>query len=272
MKKNPLGKKISIAKKYSPDLLFSIPRNTGRKENKIDDIIFHGFDVWNCYELSWLDKDGKPESRRLRIVYSSDSPNIVESKSLKIYLSSFIFKYFENEENVIFVIKKDLSKILGTDDVKISLYDFSKKIKYNKIKKNLWLDKAKVKIDEYKPNSKLIELEDGNKKIIERYSNSLITNCPITKQPDYATIYLKYKSNLFINDASLLKYIASFREHYDFHESSCERIFMDIFNKLNPKILIVKCFYNRRGGIEINPVRFIGEKVSDKEFYHYWRQ
>jgi 7-cyano-7-deazaguanine reductase len=272
MKKNPLGKKIIISNKYSPNLLFGIARETAREKNKIDDMLYKGFDVWNCYELSWLDKNGKPVARRIKIIYPANSVNIIESKSLKLYLNSFSFTLFNTDKEVASTIKKDLIKLLKTEDVQVLMFNYDRKIKYNKIPKNLLIDDINVGIDTYKQNAKLLKTENGKRSIVERYSNLLMTTCPITQQPDWATVYIKYKSTLEITDESLLKYIVSLRGLSEYHESCCEKIFFDIFKVLNPDLLVVKCFYNRRGGIDINPVRFFGINDIKDKAYHFWRQ
>ena len=272
MKAIPLGKKTDFKSDYDPSLLFSIPREGARGENNIN-LVFKGYDVWNAYELSWLDKDGKPEVRTAKIIYSSGSKNIVESKSLKLYLGSFSMSKFENENDVAERIKKDLEKVLETPYLKVVLIKHNKyNLRITKISSKQLLDALNVKTDTYKIDKSLLRKELYNGKIIERYSNLLKTNCPITNQPDWATIYLKYKAKFKFTDESLLKYIISYRNHQDFHEATCERIFNDIYEMLNPELLTVKCFYTRRGGIDINPLRYYGEEPDMKFDFHYWRQ
>lgn len=272
MKSIPLGKKIKNGSVYNPKLLFPILRKDYRDRINIKDIYFNGYDIWNSYELSWLSNNGKPEVRILQIIYSSDSEYIVESKSLKLYLNSFNMTKFSNENKVIKIIENDLNKILKTPFLQIKLFDVYKKIKYSKIPKKMLLDNLDIKTDSYKLNKFLLKKYQKKEAILKRFSNLLRTNCPVTNQPDWATIFIKYKSNYILDDNSLLKYIISFREHSDFHESCCEKIFNDIYVTINPIFLIVKCFYTRRGGIDINPTRFYGIN-PDKEFnFHYWRQ
>jgi len=270
MKSIPLGKKIKVITEYDPALLFSIPREIQRKKNKIT-ADFKGFDIWNIYELSWLNLNGKPECRILQMIYSCDSQNIVESKSLKLYLYSFSMTKFINEADVKKVIINDLKKVLNEEPI-INLYNYNKKISYSKIPAGRLLDNNYIETNIYKPDISLLRKLKNNSKTIVRYSNLLKTNCPITNQPDWATIYIKYKSEYIIEDESLLKYIISFRTHNDFHENTCERIFQDIFTFINPYFLIIKCFYTRRGGIDINPIRFIGKKIKIPLNFHYWRQ
>lgn len=272
MKSIPLGKKIKTTSIYNPGLLFPISRKEYRDKINIKNIYFNGYDIWNAYELSWLSNNGKPEVRILQIVYSSNSDFIIESKSLKLYLNSFNMSKFSTENEVKEVITKDLNKILKTSFLQIKLSDINKKIKYSKIPDKLLLDNLDIKTDSYEINKLLLKKNKNKETTIERFSNLLRTNCPVTNQPDWATIFIKYRSNYFLEDVSLLKYIISFREHSDFHESCCERIFNDIYLIINPLFLIVKCFYTRRGGIDINPARFYGINPDNEFDFHYLRQ
>ena len=269
---NPLGEKINFKCNYDSSLLFAMPRSQQRDKNEIKEIKFKGYDVWNAYELSWLNQKGKPEVRLARILYSADSQNIVESKSLKLYLCSFSMTKYKAQEEVARIIKKDLAAILKTSFIEVLLYPYDKKIKYFKIPKKLLIDNLDVKINSYKVTPALLKIKKGKVRVVERYCNLLKTNCPITGQPDWATIYIKYKSQYKIEDSSLLQYIVSYREYADYHESCCEKIFNDIYSILNPKSLIVKCFFTRRGGIDINPIRFYGKQPRLHFDLHYWRQ
>ena len=167
---------------------------------------------------------------------------------------------------------KDLSKILEASFVDVLFFPYNKKVKYSQIPKKLLLDNLDLKIEDYNASSKILKVEKKNKGIIERYSNLLRSKCPITGQPDWATVYIKYRSRYVIEDSLLLKYIISYREHADYHESCCEKIFNDLYLILSPKILVVKCFYTRRGGIDINPIRYFGEEPDLNFDFHYWRQ
>jgi len=273
MQENPLGKKSEYKNKYDPSLLFCIKREINRKIIGIDKISFTGYDVWNCYEFSFLNKNGLPQNYILKTIYSSNSKNIVESKSLKLYLGSFNMTNFENIEEVISIIKIDLKKVLEVEDIIILYYESNYKFKYSVLNQRYLIDNQNIKIEKYNLNSSLLEIENKNqsKKII-RISNLLKTNCPITNQPDWATLYIEYNSKKIIKDQSLLKYIISFREHKDYHESCCEKIMFDIINITNPEYLIVKCFFTRRGGIDINPCRFYNILPDNNYDFHYWRQ
>lgn len=273
MIENPLGKKSEYKNKYDSSLLFSIKRDINRKLIGINKINFSGYDVWNCYEFSFLNHNGLPKNHILKIIYPSDSENIVESKSLKLYLYSFSMSIFKDINEVISLIKKDLQKILNTENVIVNYYQYDYNFKYSKIDKNYLIDEIDIKIEKYNLDSSLIEIEEllKPKKVI-RVSNLLKSNCPITGQPDWATLYIEYYSKRMIKDSSLLKYIISFREHRDYHENCCEKIMFDIINLIDPNYLIVKCFFTRRGGIDINPCRFYKIEPDYNYDFHYWRQ
>ncbi len=263
MNENPLGKKIPFSNNYNKDLLFFIPRK------KIELSKMSGYDLWNCYEFSYLDSYGKPINRRLKLIYSSSSPNIVESKSLKLYLASFSMSRFDSEP--IEIIKSDLKNGLKSD-VDITMYDCFDPIIYTNIKKDSFIDDIKVDIDEYDLNPLLLKVvSNGFDETDEIYSNLLKTNCPITGQPDWATLYISYKSKNRIDKISLIKYIISFRNHDDYHETCSEKIFSDLYSILKPEWLVVKTYFTRRGGIEINPHRFYGIELEYSDL-HFWRQ
>lgn len=273
MNDNPLGKKISFTSNYDNTLLFAIPRETNRKNLFIKEDIFDGYDIWNCYEFTFLDRLGKPLVYILKIAYSCRSKNIVESKSLKLYLGSFAMTKFNCIDEVLDIIKRDLREILKTDILEINSFESKYEMTYSKIPYNLLIDNLNIETDEYTLNPGLLKKEINNtKKFTEIYSNLLKTNCPITGQPDYATLYVKYLSDYKIEESSLLKYIISFRGHGDYHENCCEKIFTDIFNLINPELLVVKCFFTRRGGIDINPMRFYRDRDDINSNFHYWRQ
>ena len=270
----PLGKKSEYLDKYDSTLLFPVPRSQARERIAIDASHFSGIDIWNCYEVSWLNEKGKPEVRILRIVYPADSECIVESKSLKLYLNSFNSEKIFSENIVRNLIKKDLENILKT---KVELSFFKNAVEAFKnveIRDELLIDDIDVNIKGYEPDKALLTIKQ--KSVLEEYviySNLLKTNCPVTGQPDWGTVYIKYLTDKEVNKESLLKYIISYRYAQDFHEACCEKIFTDIYERLNPKKLLIKCYYTRRGGIDINPVRFVGYTLEDCDISaRLWRQ
>ncbi len=274
MGNNPLGRETDYNTMYNPEILFPVERSKGRQSSGITTTPFTGYDIWVSYEFSWLTYTGRPEVRRMLIVYDCLSENIVESKSLKLYLGSLSMTKFKSEEEVVNLVKKDVGKCLGSDNLEIFLFTSDKSLNYTRIDDEYCLDDLDIKISEYKYNPSLLECEDfpGRKCSDKFFSNLFKSNCPITGQPDWATVFIEYSSEKRIKRASLLKYLISFRSHSDYTENCCERIFHDIYRFTNPEILIVKCFFTRRGGIEINPCRFYGVHPDKNFTAHYWRQ
>lgn len=272
MKDNPLGKTIGFTSNYDPKLLFSIPRKVNRNKIGIQSIDFTGFDVWNAYEISWLGPMGKPEVRRAKLVYSADSENIVESKSLKLYLGSFSMSTFDSEYAVRETIEKDLSEILKPSYIGVHFYGYQDAINYTKIEERNVIDNLEVSIDTYCIDTSLLRANPSRMKTETLVSNLLKTNCPITNQPDLGTVVITYKAENEIDRESLLKYIVSFREDSDYHEACCEQIFYDLYRLVSPEYLEVGCYFTRRGGIDINPCRIYGKKTLPVMDVHFWRQ
>ena len=268
-----LGNKTSFDLEYSQNILYPIERSSARKTNSIDPQIFSGYDVWNAYEFSYLNEQGKPENRILRMVYPSDSEKIIESKSLKLYLGSFAMMRFADEIDVKTTIISDLSKAVVSDELSVQLFKHNEIDQaISKIDDAFLLDDIDADIEIYDYDSSLLKTEVCPvESEIKVYSNMLRSLCPVTGQPDWATLYIEYVSDKKITDLSLLKYIISYRRHQDFHESCCEKIFSDLHAVLKPSSLCVMAFYTRRGGIDINPCRFSGKK-HDRFDFRFWRQ
>lgn len=267
-----LGKNTDYDLDYSPEILQTVKRSSSRKQNGIDSGLFSGYDVWNAYEFSYLSNSGLPINRILKLVCPSDSENIIESKSLKLYLGTFAMSNIESDDAVKDKLYKDIIPVLGCSDVLLELYDYRSAIKeLTQIDQSVLIDKCDIDIKEYILSPDVLKLEDNDKFSIVQYSDLLRSLCPVTGQPDWATVCIEYESEKKITDKSLLRYIVSYRKHRDFHESCCEKIFCDIYDILKPVKLRVRTFYTRRGGIDINPCRFTGEYNSDYCF-RYWRQ
>ncbi|MEA2103177.1 MAG: NADPH-dependent 7-cyano-7-deazaguanine reductase QueF [Candidatus Cloacimonadota bacterium] len=254
--------------KYNPKLLETVPRKTARERIgwNSSQIPFAGFDLWNCYELSFLHESGLPFVGILQLKYTVDSEFIVESKSLKLYFNSFNMTKFQSRKEVGKIIERDLQAILNTPFINIQinpLKSFSQPFtQQNSF--NLIDNRESANNFTYTKDSTLLEtIESKSQKLFYLYSNLLKSNCPITNQPDWGTIYIFYKTDeKEIIPESLLKYIVSFRNHNEFHEECCERILFDLKNALDPKELIVLCKYTRRGGIDINPIRMYSKDVN----------
>lgn len=250
-----LGKKVSYKDQYDPSLLFPIPRETKRNEIQLssEDLPFHGVDIWNAYELSWLNSRGLPQVAIAQIHIDATSQNIIESKSFKLYLNSFNQSKFSTRSEVQNILREDIQKSIQ-GEVEIQLYDVDKfSFEQRHQAQSQCIDQQDIEIKTYLPDPNLLETE--NNQIEESlHSHLLKSNCLVTGQPDWASLYIKYEG-LQITRSSLLKYIVSFRNHNEFHEQCVERIFNDISMKTKPKKLSVYARYTRRGGLDINPFR-----------------
>lgn len=256
----PLGKNTHYKDQYDPSLLFPISRALGRSKIGLEvlpneKLPFKGYDVWNCYEVSWLSASGKPEVRVMEMIVPYDSENIVESKSLKLYLYALNNTRFASESEVYKLIKQDITAAIKSPIFlkfyKLSELPAKKLINFN----STCLDTIDLNIDKYEVNPEILQLDVGKETVVEVvHSDLLRSNCLVTNQPDWGSVQISYTGSK-INHKSLLEYIVSFRNHIEFHEQCVERIFMDIMRRCNPTILTVQAKYTRRGGIDINPIR-----------------
>lgn len=257
MKTSALSKISNYIDKYDRSLLFSIDRQLSRTELGIarDKLPFYGYDIWNAFEVSWLNKKGKPEIALCRFIVPCDSDNLIESKSFKLYLNSFNNSKFYSMEEVKNILQKDVSDATGSK-VKIQMHR-EKDVVGTEIKafNASCLDELDVNCDTYSINSDFLCLSTNSHVVEETvYSNLLKTNCPVTGQPDWSTVLIKYNGRKIDHDG-LLKYIVSLRNHNGFHEHCVEQMFVDIMIKCAPEHLTVYARYTRRGGLDINPIR-----------------
>ncbi len=254
-----LGKETEYQTVYNPKLLQPISRALNRSELSIvEEQPFLGKDVWHAYELSWLNLKGKPQVALGRFIINADSPNIVESKSFKLYLNSFNQSQFESAAKVSHVLKKDLDAVLNTEiDIEIFSPDNIHSLPIKTLPGQC-IDDLDIVIDDFDLNPELLRLDNIDNVQQETseivHSHLLKSNCLITNQPDWASIVISY-SGKKINHEGLLRYLISFRQHNEFHEHCVERIFMDILIQCRPTKLSVQAMYTRRGGIDINPYR-----------------
>ncbi len=248
----PLGKQTVYIDQYDASLLFPIARSETRE--KLDLVPFKGEDCWTAYELSWLGSKGKPEVRLAEFYFDSDSPNIIESKSFKLYLNSLNQTRFESEDQVKQTLRSDLSLASGKA-CRLRLYTMDEPALALANLPGRCIDNIDIDIVNYEPNVSLLRIDSGQYvDDLCLYSHLLKTNCPVTGQPDWASLFVEY-SGQHINIESLLAYIISFRGHQDFHENCVERIFCDIQKYCQPENLTVYARYTRRGGLDINPLR-----------------
>ena len=254
---SPLGKSSEYISTYTPSLLFPIPRTAKWAELGLtaETLPYRGVDFWNCYELSWLLPSGKPVVAIGEFCIPADSPNIIESKSFKLYLNSLNQTPFASQVEVVATLEKDLSAAAGKPvGVRIrSLKD----IEAEGIVPvpGVCVDDLDVTVDSYdRPQPELLRCDES--RVVEEalHSHLLKSNCPVTSQPDWGSVAVEYRGAA-LDHASFLAYIVSFRQHSDFHEQCVERIFMDLQRLLKPEKLTVYARYVRRGGLDINPYR-----------------
>jgi len=255
---SPLGKSSAYQSEYAPELLFPIPRQQKRDELGLSGtgtLPFFGVDIWNAYELSWLNMRGKPQVAIATVTAPSDSPNIIESKSFKLYLNSFNQTRLAGTDALLALLRDDLSNGFGAP-VHVTLTspeDFGK-IRMGELDGTL-LDRLDVEIDSYSPAPQLLKANHDEAPVEETLVSHLLkSNCLVTGQPDWGTVQIRYVGPQ-IDQESLLKYLIGFREHNEFHEQCVERIFMDVLRQCQPSKLAVYARYTRRGGLDINPWR-----------------
>ena len=257
---SPLGKPTEYRADYAPELLYPIPRQLKRDELGIsgDALPFVGEDLWNAYELSWLNPKGKPVVALGNFRVPADSPNLIESKSFKLYLNSFNQSVFADAATVEATLVRDLSAAAGTQvGAKIEVLSGRPQVTVG-YPAGVLLDDLDIACDAYQPAPDLLVAVDGQKVDETLVSHLLKSNCLVTGQPDWAMVVIRYRGRP-IDRAGLLRYIVSFRNHNEFHEQCVERIYCDIQRRCAPEALAVYARYTRRGGLDINPFRSSGE-------------
>ncbi|MDI4479528.1 NADPH-dependent 7-cyano-7-deazaguanine reductase QueF [Moraxella osloensis] len=258
-----LGQSTSYPKTYAPDMLYPIPRALGRAKLALPaDALSIGMDWWQVFEMSWLNLHGISQVAMARLAIPATSDYIVESKSLKLYFNSLNFTEFDNQQAVKAAVEKDLSACLKTD---VTLEIFEVNIANSlpiSAPQGDCIDNAldnsgkKIAIVSDVDSSSLTVADQGasDSQLQILHSHLLRSNCPVTNQPDWGTLEIQIDSQP-IDRAGLLEYILSFRQHNGFHEQCVEQIFSDLTQAFAPKTLMVRAWYTRRGGIDINPCR-----------------
>jgi len=258
-----LGRASAYADQYDPSLLFPIPRATQREAMgiKAGTLPFFGADLWTAFEVSWLNPRGKPQLAIVHFTVPCETPNIVESKSFKLYLNSFNSSVFVDQDDVRQRLRADLSEAVwrGSDrtgSVGVKLVPpaaFDTEIVHEL--DGLDLDRLDIECTQYQPAPELLTSDPTQAPVTETLSSRLLkSNCLVTGQPDWGSVQVRY-SGPPIDQAGLLAYIISFRNHNEFHEPCAERIFMDVWRRCQPNKLAVYARYTRRGGLDINPFR-----------------
>jgi 7-cyano-7-deazaguanine reductase len=268
----------SIVKPYvTPDtvdssLLVGIPRVLNRTAYGIEPDDFDGRDIWNCYETSFLLDNGYPVSGVLVIDYPSDSPNIVESKSLKLYLNSFNMmrlgtNKFDARDRFERMVEDNLTTAIYGEAS--DFYPITAQLVFNQQVTTIvppftvqfstvedLVDVSAIQFDKFTEDASTLELVINSYNSVQRlHTAALRSNCRVTNQPDWGDVFIHVKGNTLLNPESFLQYIVSLRQENHFHEEICEMIYKRLKTLLDPEELLVSCLYTRRGGIDINPVR-----------------
>ena len=250
MKDLSLGKPTNYPVTYDSDLLVPLDRLDSRRNRGVDNPIqnMFGLDAWTSYELSWLDLNSIPKNGILYLTYNASSKNFIESKSLKLYLNSLNNTKFSSQLNLISTLQKDLDKCTQST-VSLEILQSPKTIE----EPFFSIDSLSIKDFSSEVNS--LVLKTKGEFTQEKVSSSLFRSlCPVTSQPDWATVSVEYKGQQIIHE-TLLSYLLSYRNHQGFHEECVERIFFDVLKRCKPESLTVRANFLRRGGIEINPIR-----------------
>lgn len=259
MSDNPLGQASDHPERYSPEFLCPVSRSDNRGRLGIDtgELPFHGRDIWRAYELSWVDGHDKPHVALAEFSFPCEAPDLIESKSLKLYLGSLNQERFDSSDAVRECIARDLKAACGRE-VQVTLCD---------LRQQLWsphplvgdsailLDHLPVTIEHWHPRPSLLQADPAS--VVEETlcSDLFRSRCPVTGQPDWGSVLIRYRGPA-IEHRELLRYLVSFRLHEGFHEDCVETVFMDLLGRCAPEELMVGIHFLRRGGLEINPYRW----------------
>jgi 7-cyano-7-deazaguanine reductase len=250
---SPLGRSTEYPERYDPSLLYSMPRAPQREALRITGALpFRGVDLWTAYEITWLDARGRPRLAVGRIRVPADSPRLVESKSLKLYLGSFAQEMIADRDQVARAIDADLARACGAP-VEVDLASEEEAPMSLAALPGESLDELAIETDIYEPAPAF--LTAGGSPVEETLRSALFrSRCPVTAQPDYGDVMIRYRGPR-IDRTGLLRYLVSYRRHAAFHEACVESIFVDILRRCAPTALTVYARFLRRGGIDINPFR-----------------
>jgi 7-cyano-7-deazaguanine reductase len=257
-----LGKAVPYKDQYDATLIYPIPRLPKRQEIGVPATPpFMGADLWTAYELGWLNARGRPQVAIAHITVPCETPNIVESKSFKLYLNSYNNTKFTDAAEVQARIRADISAAVwrgsdktGTVGVKLIAPELFDQQPIHELD-GLSLDRLDIECTHYTPTPELLSAAFHEQPVSEVLTSSLLkSNCLVTGQPDWASVQIAY-SGPQIDQGTLLQYLVSFRNHNEFHEQCVERIYMDLWTRCKPSKLTVYARYTRRGGLDINPWR-----------------
>ena len=249
-----LGRRTPVVDAYSPELLYPIPRAHARRELGLaEPAPFTGVDVWYAYELSWLDPRGKPVVRVGCLTVPANSPVMVESKSLKLYLNSLNNTRLDSDRAASELIRRDIGAVVGSA-VELVLFEPDDPALAGASPRGVCLDPLPVTVPEGGPRPELVAMTDGEVLEEQLYSHLLRSLCPVTGQPDWATVWVHYRGRP-VDHRALLRYILAYRQHQAFHEQCVEQMYRDIHATCEPEYLAVQALYTRRGGLDISPLR-----------------
>lgn len=270
-----LGKKTEGSYEYNPDFLVAVPREENRKHYNIDssNLPFLGFDIWHSFEFSAMTEKSVPVTKILKIKYNCENKYIIESKSLKLYLNSFNMRKIGScRTECLDICKKDIINDLNSKlktNTEIEFIDNnSKRLEIFKDFDDItkYINEKELNISKFKESPELLKVE-LNETLSEYrlFFDSLRSNCRVTHQPDFGTVFIHYKSKKHIKESSLVEYLVSFRSEYHFHEECCEMIYKRLYDLLDKDDELMVCaLYTRRGGINICPVRYSKNYKPDK--------
>jgi 7-cyano-7-deazaguanine reductase len=261
LKRSPLGKPTTFPPHYDPALLFSIERAAQRSALSLKaGLPFSGVDIWTAYEITWLDRRGKPQVAVGEFRVGADSPAIIESKSLKLYLGSFAQERVGVAAELQRIIEADLVRACRAP-VSVVLVSAANAPSVAELP-GTSIDDLEVSCATFRPDPTLLSRRSA---MVEESLRSALfrSTCPVTGQPDYGDMLVRYQGPR-IDRNGLLKYLVSYRDHAAFHEACVERIFVDIARRCRPEKLTVYARFLRRGGIDINPFRSNFETVPPR--------
>jgi 7-cyano-7-deazaguanine reductase len=270
MADTPLGRNTPFPDRYAPEMLCALPRRENREALGIrQPLPFRGEDIWNAWELTWLDSRGKPVVATAVLRVPADSPNLIESKSLKLYLNSLAMSRFGSIDEVASTIARDLSRTAAIGvNVDLRVGGSAAAGAFAELPGEC-IDGLDADGDVTAVDSSLLACTGADEVSEELHSHLLRSNCPVTSQPDMGSVLVRYRGAA-IDRRGLLRYLVSYRRHCAFHESCVERIFVDLKARCAPEQLTVYARYNRRGGLDINPFRSDFEDTAEN--LRLWRQ
>jgi 7-cyano-7-deazaguanine reductase len=248
-----LGQNTPVPEKYAPELLFPIARSEGREQLGLSgDLPFQGEDIWHAWELAWLDADGSPRVAVARLAVPADSPWLIESKSLKLYLNSLNNAPFESRASLVQTLETDLGKVAQAP-IRVQILDIAAPELAPTDLPGECIDGEPLPAIPGAPSAEMLQHAPCQGEQV-LHSHILRSLCPVTAQPDWASLVVWIRG-VGIVPSSLLGYLRAFRFHQEFHEQCVERIFCDIQKACQPQALSVQALYTRRGGLDINPWR-----------------